>query len=977
MIRLRTYGRDGRPDLGNGRIPTHLTIGELQAGAVVDSSDEGAIIRSQGAGIETAAVDNAPPMVREPSTGNLGQRRNTGGRKHSPSTASDRPPMPTRHDTEETMQQLTERFEYIRAETEEAILQVGRDSEEFKVQMAALIKERDEKRQMLKEKEEASEKLKKEVHSSERANRQAQTRKTIKEKALRDKQAERQKMQEDMARWQKDIQDMRKEREIWQKERDKIAESTTKKVEEMKGTLRERQNSLNGMEEEIRVKGLQIKELEEERQNLPGAEDDDEAKEQDAAERLKDLQWDQTERELITRYNQQTSLYRNFESEIHKAQILYTQISARHTSNPVMYHASASGVDYNQTEQRAKARRSRQRKSQPNIISSPAVAYPTTDVDFASTGAFSNNLSSTASPNFAAGPYFDMSADVGPSHALDGINDGDVKAFTDGAPLSPTATALLPSTLFADDELPNPPDAPPESFGPAFFSGLGPSIIDRDASSPELSSRSPSSVSSPQTSMHNLTTFPTSDSDRRSINSPGAEFGVIGSPGPSTVHAHPIRRFGQIGDLFKRGKTLSDEGPALGSLKPGQSQSLPRQADGYSSQVRNRRTSFSTGWSGLQFLNRGGSTGESTEGNAPALARNVARRRRGFNMFGSSGDDPTSVYSDRDPSSPRPASIASSDLPRPSTDSAPFGWPAAEGGAINKNSPLATNWSVGTHHPWSHHMSRRPSNQHSSIALSTGLATEDDGFLPPDVLSQQSSPAPVGVIGTRPHSAMSATPGLNPAAPTFKAMFSRGRTERTDKSDKRKRDSFDGMDERHDEATSPSDSRKSRDGRSIRTQASVSESYDPLDRAVSDTPSELTAPSAASKESKETSFQKLLRKGSSSKFSIGSFRGKDTSLFGGKKGTYSDRNASGERSSSVGDVDEAVEDALTQLGRSMDSVTSSPMTGTPRESRMSVNWGRFSIKKGKEKASSQRQSLEVGERASETEGTEDEGRLEL
>jgi hypothetical protein len=135
-----------------------------------------------------------------------------------------------------------------------------------------------------------------------------------------------------------------------------------------------------------------------------------------------------------------------------------------------------------------------------------------------------------------------------------------------------------------------------------------------------------------------------------------------------------------------------------------------------------------------------------------------------------------------------------------------------------------------------------------------------------------------------------------------------------------------------------------------------------------------TTPSG--KDGKETSLQKLLRKGSSSKFSISSFRGKDSSLFGSKKGGSgnSDRNASGDRSSSFGDMEEGGED--NPLGRSVDSVTSSPQiggVGTPKEGRMSVNWGRFSIKKGK---GGGRTSMDAGERekerASEAEGTEDE-----
>lgn len=992
VIRLRTYGRDGRPELGNGRIPTSLSAEELQNGTIVDSSDESAGVRSHRAGIEAAAApEGTQAIVREQGTSHLGSRRNTGGRRHSPSTASEHP-MPasaTRTETDESMQQLTERFEAIRAETEEVIAQVSKDAEEFKQQMTELTRERDEKRQALKEKEEASEKLRKEVHYSERSNRQAQNRKSQKEKNLREKQAERSKKQDDIARWEREIQEMRNEKESWQKEKETISLATEKKVEELRNILRKRQNSLNSMEEEIRLKGLQIKELEEERQKLPGAEDDEESKERDALEKQRDMQWELKERDLMTRCNTQAIIFRNLESDFQKAQAFYAQLSARQANNPILYQGNSSGVDFDNGQGRAKPRRSRQRKSRTSTISSPIAAYPITDSAFPSASAY-NNMSSTTAPNFAQGPYFDMSADTGLAQLSEhtGMSEADIRTLTAGAPLSPTATSLLPSNIFADDEPPSPRLVSARPFGPSLFMNLGSQRYDNDQQSPGSSSRSASLMSSPQTSSHNLPMFPSmrepgNESDRRSLHSPGAEFGVIGSPSVSHAQPAPARRFG---DLFsfprQRGKTVNDDGPALGSLKLGQSHSFPRQTDEADSLgVRNRRTSFSTGWSGLPFLNRNGAGGEVSEGNGPAPARIVARRRRAFNMFGSNVDNPTAIYSERDPSSPRPASVASSEFPRPSTDSAPFGWPAADGGVATRNSPLATNWSLNvTQHPWSRNPSRRASIQHGSTsALSTSIATEEDEFLP------ESSPPPVGVIGTRPQSSKSTTPKLNPNAPTFKAMFSR--SSKTDKSEKAKgktkakENPEPTIETSIIDDTSPTESRKSRDTRSIHTQAdSITESHESLDRTVSNTTSEMMTTTPSGKDGKETSLQKLLRKGSSSKFSISSFRGKDSSLFGGKKGgsANSDRNASGDRSSSFGDVEEGGEDNT--LGRGVDSVTSSPQiggAGTPKEGRMSVNWGRFSIKKGKGGA---RTSMDAGERekerASEAEGTEDEEKVQ-
>jgi hypothetical protein len=995
-------------------VPSNLSIEEQQNAALADSSDESPAVRCQGAGIEAAALpEGSQVMAREQSGGHPGQRRNTGGRRHSPSTAaadqaalgnimSKRP--------EESMQQLTEKFEVIRRDTEEIMGLVSKDAEEFKSQMLELMREKDEKRQALKEKEEASEKLKKEVHNSERANRQAQNRKTQKEKVIRDKQAERTKMHDDIARWRKEIVAMKAEREDWQKEKENLGKAKEAQAEELREMIRKRQNSLNGLEEEIRIKGLQIKELEEERKNLPGAEDNEESRERDATEKQRDLEWDIKERDLITQLNEQSQRLRQLIADLRMAQSTLNALSMRQANNPLMYQqANSSGVDFDPTGgQKAKPRRSRNRKSRTNTISSPVAGYPIVDSPFPSASAY-NNLNNTTSPSFAPGPYFDLSNDtamVPLSEQMSCLSEAEVRAFTAGAPLSPSATSLLPSNIFADDP-PSPRADSTSSFGPAQYSNIGPSGYENDPQSPESSSRSASLMSSPQTSSHNLAMYGVSghdygvENDRRSLNSPRADFGAIGSPNRAD-QSKTQKGFGNIFTFPRtRGKTMQDGGPALGSLKQGQSQSFPRSTEEPESIAnRYRRISFSSGWNVMPSFLRGSTTTEATEGNAPAPARSNmgARRRRGFNMFGSSIDDPTAIYSDRDPSSPRPVSIASSDLPRPSTDSAPFGWPATEGILINRNSPLATNWSVNVPQTWSRNPSRRPSIQHgSTTALATGIASDDDEFLPSDTLAGQSSPPPVGVIGTRPPSSHNpVTPKLNPAAPTFKAMFSR--TSRPDKGKSKEKvtDKSASLEESpigtstsintpaHTAATSsssPSESRKSRDTPSIHTQNSVAESHESLERTSSNTPSDMNTQSSASGKEKESSFRQLLRKGSSSKFSFSSIRGKDSGLFGGKKGgsvaTNSDRNASAERD---GSFDEYGEDA--GLGRSVDSVTSSPMigslgsgewkgkerdTGTPKEGRMSVNWGRV-FKKGKG-----RESLDVDRSEAETTGTEDEG----
>ncbi|TAQ83548.1 hypothetical protein B7494_g8133 [Chlorociboria aeruginascens] len=980
VIRLRTYGRDGRPELINGRTPPNPPPQDQPNNALADSSDESAI-RNYRAGSEAAASpDEATSLAREPSF-NGGLRRNAGSRRHSPSiTAADHVAITSIISSKhpgDSMQQLTEKFETIRRETEEAMDQIARDADEFRSQMIDLSKEKEDKKQALKEKEEASERLKKEVHYTEKANRQAQNKKTQKEKTLKDKAAERRKMQEDMSRWRKEIDEMKRERESWREEREKLSNAKEVKSRELQGAIRKHQFSLNGLEEEIQVKGQLI---EKERRKSPGSQDDNGSQERDAAEKQRDLEWEAMERDLVTRLHAQDLLLRRLDIEYRNAQANYAAFSARQTSNPMMYHGNSSGVDFDPTggQGKPKSRRSRNRKSRTSTGSSPAIGYPVIESPFS--GGY-NNLNPAPS-GFAIPSYFGMSSDtvmVPLSQHMSNMNEADMHNLTAGVPLSPTAASLLPADIFCDEEPSSPRASSTRSLGPALFANLNPSTHDNDPQSPGSSSRSASLMSSPQTSSHNLAIFGVSgrdygaENDRGSLHSPRADFGVIGSPNGSD-HATPHRSFGSL--FRSRGKTMQENGPALGSLKQSQSQSFPRSADEPETVGnRNRRTSFTSGWNVVpSFLSRNSVGGDPPQGNAPAPARNPgARNRRGFNMFRSSNDDPAAIYSDRDPSSPRPVSIASSDLPRPSTESAPFGWPAVDGGI--RNSPLATNWSIGAPQPWSRNPSRRPSIQHgSTTALTTGVASEDDEILYPENLAGHSSPPPVGVIGTRPPSSHKPiTPKLNPAAPTFKAMFSR--TSKTYKA-KAKDNSAVPDDSGHPfNNSSPDEARKSRDSPSVHTQNSVADSYDSLERTSSNTQSEAATPSAASVKDKESSFRQLLRKGSSSKFSLSSIRGKDSGLFGNKKvsgsAANSDRNASVEREGSSDEPE-------ISLGKSIDSVTSSPMLGgggkekegkSSKDGRSS-NWGRSFIGMKKNKG---RESLDIDRSEAETTGTEDEG----
>ncbi len=566
------------------------------------------------------------------------------------------------------------------------------------------------------------------------------------------------------------------------------------------------------------------------------------------------------------------------------------------------------------------------------------------------------------------------------------MSQTDIDALTGGAPMSPTANSLLPSNLLDNDELMSPGFSTAagdmqfrSGFSSNLFAGLGasgPPSQENTARGPHSpvssSSRSPSLFSSPRESLNNIHSFQAGsdgrlDSDRRSVNSSGASFGAIGS-GPSD---NTLLSSARLSNLFnfsrQRGKSSANEPPPLGSLKSGQSHSFPRnldQGDLDPIGTRPRRGSHSGRWAGpmSNFLNRStGVANDIGEGSGSALARNAASRRRGFNLFSSKYDplDPSKLGVD--PTSRRPSSTYSfeNSLPRPSTDSQPFGWPVTESfGQGHRSSPLGADWSVpGT---WSSSQSRRQSVHYGSTSnLSLGTTPLDSDTFQNALGEQVSPPAP---IGTRPQPPQRpVTPKLNPAAPSFKTIFTRNDAKKADKAaskaaEKEKsknKDAEKGKDAEdvflHEEA-SPPDERLSRDSRSIATSSSVADSPDTLDRSISGTPSDVPTPSGT----KETLMQKITRKSSSSKFNI---------PWNKDKGGFFSRK-SGEPPT-PGEIEEDAPSGA-ELGKSFDSVASTSQS--EKANRSSISWTSFMKKSRKgDKAAS-----EASEKASETGDDDDE-----
>ncbi|KAH6656976.1 hypothetical protein BKA67DRAFT_532216 [Truncatella angustata] len=958
VIRLCTFSKDGRPQLGDGRLPSNFDP-EDQAHTEARTHDDDGTPRNPAAGVETASVSK-DSLVPPNSAGVSGvARRNTLTRKHSPSTTSIDQSVreALSKSPEESLQKLGEKFENIRREMEEIQMQIGKDEKEHRELMDELQDEKKSKRRILKDKDDTTEKLKREMGSTDRAMRSAQQKKTQLEKKLKDKQNDRSKLQDDIAKWEKDLAQMSKRIGGFEKDKTIIQEEGDDHIKTLQVDIDALQASLALEERELKEKGRELKDAEDQRKKLPGGEESEEWYEKDLQIRR---EWEMKHQDLLRRLVNTKQRIRN---QKQYEQLLQNQLLAAQQSGLAFTYnqANSSGVDFDPTLPEGLSRRSRAANSLSNVaVPSPVSSFAMVDRSYAPSS-FGISRASTIPPGFSEAPmpqlpgipdYGDFIASAeAENEDMEPLDEDQLMTLTGGAPLSPTATMLLPAGMLdmVDDFYePHDPTSQPMRQG-TFGSAMS---LENDPQSPVSSGRS-LSISSPRSSTQHLpfSQYTGENSERMSLR------GERRTASPSVVRAPATSRFAIL-PWFHHGEKSSDELPALGSLKPHQSQSLPRNADDAGILSGKRRISL-TGGAGWGMFNRNSAGPDTLD---PPGSRSLASRRLG--LFGHTSG--SGGLHERDPSSPRPVSIASSDLPRPSTESGPI-WGRQQQQQQQQSSRI---WSPETGDPWSsRNVSRRPSLHGSPSALKTTLADADDVILDREDMLRRASA--VGVIGGPRASKQTLTARLNPTAPSFMLSFrskdkesSNGKEKDRSKGkskDKNPRHSLTSASEATDTPSlddSPLNSRKSRDAFSVDT-PSISESHESLalDQSFSNTLSE-TALGLALKEP-ESGLRKLLRKGSSSKFSFSSIRG-----VSGKKGPGSVANSDKNQDRTSFDIDEHAEDSGSNgagpavLGRSYESVTSSPNLGArPSTKEGRVGWaGRFSIKK---KPGKERESIDV------------------
>lgn len=937
VVRLRTFGKDGKPHLGNSRLPTNFAEHDVPRIGHVEERDDAGVSRTSVPSVEAAPVlDGNSAATRDTTTTIPGQRRNTVNRRHSPSVASaDQPPLksPALDGPELSLDELNRKFEAIRKEIDDTLSLYAKDEAESQSQEDELKKEKERKRLALKEKEEQTTQLKALVRTTMEQMRAAEKERSKREQQLKDKESKKSKVRDNITKLENEIERMKRERQGFETQKMELEQKRDCDVRKLDEANSQLHQNCTELEAELKDKGKQLQDLKEAREQLPGA-DDEQWKENDAVVKR---EWEAKRKELHNHLVAETKKGHQLDQHI---RILAEQLSIQHQSGLAFYnHAEASSaVDFDPPQSTQAKRLSHNS----NTLSPPS-QFAASDSQYKSQSGFSNS-------GFAPPFFMDI-----PNRSHE---EADFK--TASGPLSPTAHALLPSDIFDDTEIPDARLRESPFLPEAITAG------EDDPQSPSSSIRSFSAVSSPQGSSYNLP-FPqySDNGDVRSLH-------MNSSPTAPAVSGHRLTSLLSTFQRNRAPKISDDGGPPIGTLKSGQSQSFPRGTDDVEAIGSKRRLS-------LSWMNRNSAPLDSSIVNQSAQSKAFSSRRLG--VFTNSAN---AFFSDRDRQTSRPASIASSDLPRPSTDSSSI-WGAPGDSSLAKN----RLWSPGDARWASRNASRHASHHGSPSALTTTLASADDEILDEDdLLDPQTSPSQVGVIGSRPPGASKLmNQRLNPAAPTFMGNIFRKDKDRDSGTDKEKQKGKDkdrykekGKDAKgksKDAATpsielppasddSPSDSRMSRDTYSVHTQTSVSESHEslPLDSTLSNTPSELNPGSASSMKDPENVVRKLFRKGSSGKFSLSSRLGKDSSLF--KKGpgsaTNSDKNTSAEHRSSIGDLDDLGED-VAQLGRSFDSGTSSPYLG-PARSKESIKEGRmsswrFSMKKKGKDSSKEKESLEL------------------
>jgi hypothetical protein len=750
-----------------------------------------------------------------------GTRRSTRERRGSPAT-TDQSHNPHSHSTsvqedQHTVESLTRDLDAVRRELQEAEAQLVHTEEEYKATEAVLRTELDTLKDKKNEDDAVRQRTRAETKSLEEARRSAEAARTRTEKALRAKEYEIKKMQDDMSRWEEEKRAALGKVEELSNAAQESKENAEATEKELSNDIEETQRQIAEMEEEIRSLVVAMKNLETQKQQLKAEEHEEARKAKDDSE--KEGLWRERQRNLEMRY---VTVYNAFQAVSVTCPVSSKDVLTACPQAEIEFirsrdvllsfqgrRESSSGAD--SLQKRPKQRRHRNRKSRTQTSTSSLSGYSMPESVYRDGMAFSTMQFQQISPKFSnsnpSSPFFNIAngtvtgpldipcPEAGPM--MDPFTDSD--NYINGTPMSPTANALLPSNLFAFEDVPT-------SLGAL---ASGDDVESRTSPFDALSFIAPQSPmssgsvsTSPRSSFNHIPLFSGLSPGGRGSGHhlegserPASTISPIGFNRPrvtpsveddSTAPKSNSRRFANLfSNSFarQRGKTVGFEGapPMMGQLRPSETHSFPKNAPPGLDPIGTRRRSGSHGsWStSLDFLH----------GRAKALGRTNSehsRRSATLNQFNPSFDpiDPNRLFDH--PSSPRPSSIASFDnpLPVPSSDaSIAFGWPSSA--ELVNHSPSRLGIGSGGSNWADFRNIRMSSNSRpASRPISPNAANASTSSLSLYPLHAHFASPTTAATAGRP-----ITPRLNPAAPTFQSRTNTpARTTRSREEDTRDRD---------------------------------------------------------------------------------------------------------------------------------------------------------------------------------------------
>ncbi|KAK4925904.1 hypothetical protein LTR49_007042 [Elasticomyces elasticus] len=416
--------------------------------------------------VAPVAVESTP-MGREHSNSGLGHKRSITGRRPSPAALGLEPEESEPPEGQETIQQLTERLDSLRYDTEETD-RLGKEEEEEETRLKEeLTVERDGLRAEAAEKERATRNIKREMGQLERQNTAAQNERSKHERLLQQKKSEREKVKQDILRWGKEATELLEEADKIRAGKATHLQQIEKQKEKVRVKLADEAGKLKGLEDEVKETNAGIKRLERAVKNASPegfnhAGDEPSLVQQMQQDAEEERQWAVHKAGLSQQY---TAVFQRLEAakRFHGEHLRYLESvrAQRRQSEEVAqlsqaFNSASPVATVDRTMRRGDSQRSRRAPSgqSQNVGESPRMMQQ----------AFPPALPATAaSTAFPFAPFFNvhngmtLRTNVPPPVDRDGAPmsasfEDERERLTGGAPMSPGAGAeLLPADLFSGE----------------------------------------------------------------------------------------------------------------------------------------------------------------------------------------------------------------------------------------------------------------------------------------------------------------------------------------------------------------------------------------------------------------------------------------------------------------------------------------------------------------------------------------------